>query len=581
MEIHPHVAAVVGNTTHTKWGQVLQTPFAYGVIEVHTEKENARDPGVKALSQIVRLLDKPIDGLPALRHIAASVMHERVVSLILLVPVRDVLYIVSRGTCRVYMRRNTKLAKLVNNDQSLSGAVQPGDTIIAASSGFVHALSDEDIGSVFDDGNPQEVAERLTLVLHEKLVGVGGAALIFHVNNHQVQKVVKPHMKMPALPRFSFSFLKKIHMPRRMEKKHIIPILLVSLFFISVGLGIKKQQDGKKGSEISRVLVEAQHAYEEGVALADLNPVKGRERLDMAKDVLMPFVVDNPRSEEARQVKMLYEEITQQYTRALHIVRATPEVFFDVSLLKTGASISDASFFGNEFVFLDSKGKTVYRLKVDTKAGAIIAGGDAFTDSSEVAFGGGNVYVLTQKGIHEINATNQKTTNAKIPFDPEWASIADMSVFGGNMYLADKGKSRIWKYTATDSGFSERREYLNPDYFPDLSGMSNMVIDGSVWVGTNNGKILRFSQGTENSYTPQGAEPELGKNLVVFAGDEVKMIYILDADHNRVAVFDKDGLYISQYAWEPGFSPGQLFVSESFAKIFLLAEGKLYSIDLQ
>jgi outer membrane protein assembly factor BamB len=163
----------------------------------------------------------------------------------------------------------------------------------------------------------------------------------------------------------------------------------------------------------------------------------------------------------------------------------------------------------------------------------------------------------------------------------DWGMIRAAVTFGGNIYLLDTQKSRIWKYIGQESGFSEMREYLNPDTLPDLSGATGMAIDGSVWLGTTNGKILRFTQGKENAFTARGVEPALGMNLVVATSDSEKNLYILDKNNKRVVVLDKDGIYLAQYSWEKQIMASELAVSEKQGKIFLLAGGKLYSIDLK
>jgi hypothetical protein len=145
----------------------------------------------------------------------------------------------------------------------------------------------------------------------------------------------------------------------------------------------------------------------------------------------------------------------------------------------------------------------------------------------------------------------------------------------------DTQKSRIWKYVAIDKGFSEIFEYLNPDTLPDLSNATNIAIDGSVWLGATNGQIARFTSGKENVYVPQGVDVPLGKRLSVYTHDETKMVYLMDHDNQRIVVFDKEGLYAAQYIWDVEFHPTSFVVSETSDKLFLLAEGKIYSADLQ
>jgi len=108
-----------------------------------------------------------------------------------------------------------------------------------------------------------------------------------------------------------------------------------------------------------------------------------------------------------------------------------------------------------------------------------------------------------------------------------------------------------------------------------------MAIDGSVWLATANGKLMRFTSGKENPYILQGADTPLGLGLEVYTGDETKMVYVLDDTNHRVVVFDKEGLYMAQYVWENTLRVMEIVVSESLHKLFLLADGKLFSITLQ
>ncbi len=154
-----------------------------------------------------------------------------------------------------------------------------------------------------------------------------------------------------------------------------------------------------------------------------------------------------------------------------------------------------------------------------------------------------------------------------------------MTAYAGNLYVLDTEKSRIWKYVATEtgSGFSEIREYLNPDTLPDFSQATSMAIDGSVWVGTTAGRLMRFTQGREDTFVPQGVEPGIGSSIAVYTDDRTKYVYVLEPSGKRVIVLDKDGFYIAQYRWEGPVARTQIVVSKEKKKIFLpLAVMTLY-----
>lgn len=608
MQIHPRVSSVVGKISDTRWGQVLLTPHAYGVIQVYTPDGIARQKGVEILTKLTRAVSDPPVSLSALELIAEDMMTNDVVSLIVFVPVGNVMYLVCRGKGAVYLNRKDKLAVLIDGDGRLSGEVQAGDTIIAASVGFVDALTRDEIMGVFDHLTPQEVAEKLTILLHERGGAEGGAALIFHIEEEKSETHSAPRVSPTASPRRNVSMRPLWHMCVRLARrftntrqrgtmrrvwsvwlgkarsvppKRMIAGIVVVLFVLSVFFGIASRNANVANTRTAEVLAAAQHAFDEGVALGDLNPVKGRERLIQARDLLAPIVAKKSSLREAQKAKDLYERVMENLTLAMHVTRVKPDLFFDVALLKSGATASDISLFENTLGILDSSGKTIFTLDVTTKRGAVVAGGEEFTNITHIAAYSDSLFVLGPKGVTRVRPSDQKTTSNIIENASEWGNVTGLVAYGGNLYLLDIVKSRIWKYVATDAGFSELREYLNPDAFPDLSAATNIAIDGSVWLGSIKSAIHRFTLGKENSFTPQGVVPPLGKNLNVFVSDEAKLVYVLDKSSNRVVVLDKDGMYLSQYTWDSSVAPTEIVVSESLKKILLLAAGKIYSIKLE
>ena len=182
MSLQPTVASVVGQISETRWGQILQSPHAYAVVEVHAIDGSARQIGINVLSTLTNALDTLPETLADTVEIVESISSQEVVTLILMVQVGSVLYVASHGTGKVFLKREKNLAKLVDGTQALSGTLMPNDIVIAASSRFVSILGEDELTKVFDTYTPQEVAEKLTLLLHKHgEASEGGAACIYHV----------------------------------------------------------------------------------------------------------------------------------------------------------------------------------------------------------------------------------------------------------------------------------------------------------------------------------------------------------------------------------------------------------------
>ena len=596
MHIKPAVGSVVGPTSVTHWAQTLQLPTAYGVVEVAYPDGAARAAGIHILSMLSQqLTDGPVS-LKALSRIVEDAVKDGVRTILVAVPVGNILYIVLCGAGDVYLRRGREFAELLSGPGKISGEVKIGDTLLLTSAEFSKALHRDELTQVFDHLPPTEVAERLTLLLHEKEYGEGSAALILQINDLNDLQI--PDTTVRATPavdakksvRALRHYLSLTHMKSaiRRVRSHpkkataILTLIFAAIFGVSVLLGVWKQATRVKNQLVVSAISDAQHALDEGVALLPLNPVKGRERLTTAKQLLDPLRSSvSSRSMEGIQVANLYSRVTDNLTQAMQIRMVKPELFFDAGLVKKDGKIFSIGFEGTMMGMVDQATKTVYALDVTSKNTQILGGGQTYTGLSYVAIHGTNVYVLTDSGINQVRLTDKQTTASVVKKDPQWESISSLVSFGGNLYLLDIQKSRIWKYVATTSGFSEIREYLNPDTLLDLGRATSMAIDGSVWIGTADGKIMKFTQGKTDTFVPKGVDPAFGGNVTVYTSDTTMNLYVLDSQNKRVVVLDKDGTYLSQYVWQDAVTPTQLAVSEGQKKIYLLASGQLYAVNLK
>lgn len=115
----------------------------------------------------------------------------------------------------------------------------------------------------------------------------------------------------------------------------------------------------------------------------------------------------------------------------MQVYTVSPELYFDLSLLKASGKAEDMSIFESSIGLLDSVGKTVYALGITNKNGVIVGGGDALSSAKQIAAYGDFLYVITSTGISIVSIKDQKTKPDVIKAAPEWGTLADMDVFGG------------------------------------------------------------------------------------------------------------------------------------------------------
>lgn len=594
----------MGQADNQHWGQVHLSPYAYGIIEVYDADGEARQHGVKFLSELSHKLNSHDIDEQTLTNAIQSMYEKTAQTLAVLTFGGQKAHIVLRGQGHVYLKRGEKLAKLIVNEGFISGELMVGDTILLVSKGFVDAVSDAELMSVFDHQTPQDVAEKLTLMLHETDSGIGASALVLHINEVIVDElqsegepldepeqdsVVEPEKSSSVAARLkqvkprAVGLLKKLG-SKENRKKSLIGFLALStglLFVTSVLLGIRKQTLGATDQKVVTAMKDARFIYEEGTALLELNAIKSRERLTEAKMMLEPYLAEIPeKSPSGRELRQLYSDITSNLTHAMKVYVVNPELFYDVSLLKKGAIATAVSLDKETLGMLDRQSGTLYTVSLGTKKGEMVASGNDIIGSIFVAILGNTLYTQGEKGVVEVNIASKKP-ELVVQKPEQWKLPVALAAYDVNVYILDSAAGRIWKYVSSRDGFSETREYLNPDSFPDLSTAVSLSIDGSLWVTTGNGRILKFSGGSEETFEPVGVDPAFTGPIKIYTSETTNNLYILDDPGKRVVVLAKDGTYLAQYTWGSPLSVVDFVVSESTKVILLLSEGKILAIPIQ
>ena len=115
----------------------------------------------------------------------------------------------------------------------------------------------------------------------------------------------------------------------------------------------------------------------------------------------------------------------------------------------------------------------------------------------------------------------------------------------------------------------------------DLTDAKQMVINGSIWVLKDDGKIVKLTLGNLQAFGLKNVAPDVDKADAIFVSEETEDFYVLESDGGRVVVVNKDGEYKAQYLSDQIKSVKSIVVSEEEKKLILLTGNKLLSIDLE
>ncbi len=155
----------------------------------------------------------------------------------------------------------------------------------------------------------------------------------------------------------------------------------------------------------------------------------------------------------------------------------------------------------------------------------------------------------------------------------------DLAAFAGNVYVLDEVKKTIWKIMPLEKGYAKPVSYLGQGQTISLAQPVSLAIDGSVWVLGDN-QIRLYTKGKPEEFFLTGLDQPLVEATAIFTNEESQFLYLLDQAGERVVVFDKKGVYHSEYRWSGLKGVSDLVVLEKAKKMLLLAGSFIYAIDL-
>lgn len=581
---------ISGPFNESQWGQAYVFEHAYAVVEVVAS--DAISIGTHIAAKLHEIVQQPSLSPGQLHHAVAALIPAHDGVAIMVGYVRDgVLFVTNTGAGVVVLVRGGTVGVIVGSKSSGSGSLQQGDTVFFLSPTARGVLTDQKLQEYGVLVSLDELRDACGLILHQSPEATSGSVLlalrygVFAAHHHpltlstylisHLHKLMararrQPQGKMPTITQLRTTIGTK-----RGKTALLGGVLL--LFMLSVISGLWFNTTAQKSAAVEAGLERAQHAFEQGMALMQLSPMRSREFLAHAHDELEKVGQLRLSSTEKKEVLGLSEKIEEGLQVAKRSYEVVPTALVDLSLVKEGGWADEIAQWEDMVVVLDRRNKAVYQLTMGGKSAQIILGRDQVGENQHIALHGKNVYLQGEDGISRFSF-GEKTVRRMRNREERWESIVRMVSFGGNLYLLDTKENQIWKYSEEALG-GEIHTYLAPDVFPDFDRSTSLTIDGSVWVAGSNG-ILKFTYGAPQSFTIVGLDEPI-ENPAVFSTEGLVNLYILDAAHKRVVATDKDGMYLAQYRWQEDFAIADFLVSEAAKKILLFVGNMVYEVEMK
>ncbi len=523
-------------------------------------------------------------------------------SLLAVVFLDDVVFLVASGNVSAFLSRQGTLGQIFKADGekivSASGKIVPSDSYLFTTANLFKVAPLGVVQAALASPSHQIFIENLAPKVHsaDNLSTLGTVMIrikphpdstpLPKINSYQPSSIsISPVRKSLALvldkaiailPERRIFVRSDVDFTPSHKKRMAVSIGLVLLLLLGVSIAFGAKQNASKlsKSKYEGKLIQAQHDFEEAKSLSSssLNPSRARELVLGAKTA-----VDDLTSQGVKDGRLvtLSDEVNNGLGTIAGIYRQDANLYFDLSLQSSGFTGDDIGLSEGRTAVLDKNKKVIISITVDTKKAEVAAGPDTMPTALALAIYSDRNFVVSDDGIWTVG------DKAELAVKKDWDGDILVAAYSGNIYVLEKSKNMVARFAGDGGVFGTKQNWFGAGVAPDLANVKSMAIDGSIWMLTNGGKILKFSLGSPQEFTLQDMDKPISNPTDIFTNDETNYIYILDSQNSRVVVVDKNGVFKAQYISDKLKEAKRLVVSEIDKKIIFLTGTKLFSLDIK
>ena len=371
----------------------------------------------------------------------------------------------------------------------------------------------------------------------------------------------------------------------------LIPVAVAMLVMASY-------TEQKTTQEYEALLSSARNEAGQAIAFGDV--VERRKHWVSALEQTGKAIELFPDSADARKIR---EDALRALDQLDNVVRVTPTLLWD---FRSTAAHRLAVERMNVFV-LDRLTQQVFELTLNEA-------GDGFTNKTDKgepparASKGTNVNDrmvgdlidlawMPQVGTRARSSLVILDTGGLLDYEPAWergglrsislgqgivpGNVNAIAGFGGNLYLLDYKAGQIWRCKPQGDGYGGAPE----PYFDrpmDLSGMTDLAIDGNVYLLQSDGRIHKFFGGEEKPFIVSGLAEPLKSPVALTVEAEARRgaVYVADKGMARIVQLTPEGAFVRQIrATSDAFNGLEdlMVVDDRDGRLFVVSGGKLYT----
>lgn len=361
----------------------------------------------------------------------------------------------------------------------------------------------------------------------------------------------------------------KIGVYEKTRKKRALWLagIFLVLFAVSVIGGLVKGKNKSAVEGWQTELSSWQKREDEAKGLVKINPAGARKLLlevkqevEKAGDVWKGTKFEKKWGDYKTKLDESWIEVSGER-------KVEPKLFLVLNLIRPNLVGDRIVSLGKEVGLLDFGEGLAVKINLGDKK-ADVVGSDK--EKRWRAIGGDEkqLVFLTDKGL------SLSDNKGGLEFDATVSGPIEIEVFGGGIYVLDAGVGEIWKFNLAGGEIQDRRRWLGPGQEIGINEVTDMDIDGDIWVLAKNGQVAKLRRGNKERFGLTGSPEKLVGDRVAVQIEGEKLA-ILDTNGSRVVVFNKGtGEYEYQLVGEVFGKAKDIMYAED-GKLMVLSEGKM------
>jgi len=190
------------------------------------------------------------------------------------------------------------------------------------------------------------------------------------------------------------------------------------------------------------------------------------------------------------------------------------------------------------------------------------------------------VFLGTENQVYTYSPETTAISKVEISYPTESTRIAAPFIYNLKLYLVDQANNQILRHSKTQGGYDKGTPWLKNNDGVDLSDAISIAIDGDIFALKQNGNILKFTAGTQDSFSISGLDPALENPTDLYTYNDVDSIYIVEPTNKRIVKLNKQGTFQAQYTSDNWVGPTGMVVDEAKKTIYVLDDNKVYSFKM-